>query len=290
MYSFATIGFFDGVHRGHQFLINRLTATAHASGLQSMVITFDRHPRQVVHADYVPQLITPLPEKLRLLELTGADRVEVLHFDSGMAGMSARQFMNDVLYSRLGVRRLMIGYDNRFGHNRAEGFDEYVEYGAEIGMEVVRNTPIDIDGMRVSSSLVRRLLTEGDVAEASRCLGRDFMIEGRVVHGFQVGRKMGYPTANIQPDCKEQIIPRTGVYATEVSVNGGDWRHAMLNIGDNPTFNRDRVTLEAHILDFDGDIYNNNIRVAFHRRIRDERRFANVEELQRQIKQDMKQI
>ena len=129
----ATIGFFDGVHKGHQFLINRLNEMAHRDGLKSMVITFDRHPRQVVHADYVPQLITPLNEKLRLLNLTGADRVEVLHFDKNMAVLSAHDFMLEVLHRQLGVSTLLIGYDNRFGHNRAEGFDDYVRYGKDMG-------------------------------------------------------------------------------------------------------------------------------------------------------------
>jgi len=157
---------------------------AHRDGLKSMVITFDRHPRQVVHADYVPQLITPLNEKLRLLNLTGADRIEVLHFDTNMAALSAHDFMLEVLHRQLGVGTLLIGYDNRFGHNRAEDFDDYVRYGHDMGINVVQNTPIDVEGMRVSSSLVRRLLAEGDVSAAATCLGRRFEIEGTVEHGI----------------------------------------------------------------------------------------------------------
>lgn len=282
----ATIGFFDGVHRGHQFVISRLCGMAREAGMQSVVITFDRHPRQVVHPDYVPQLITPAKDKLRLLARTGADRVEVLAFDTAMAHLTAREFMQKVLCDRLGVRRLLIGYDNRFGHNRAEGFADYAAYGREMGMEVVENTPVDVDGMRVSSSLIRRLIASGGVEEASRCLGRPFCMAGRVEHGYQEGRQLGFPTANIAPECREQIIPKTGVYAVRASVEGGPWLPAMMNIGTNPTFGRDRVTLEAHIIDFGGDIYGKMVRVEFCQRLRDERRFDSAEQLRRQLVED----
>ena len=282
----ATIGFFDGVHRGHQFVINRLRSMAGEAGMQSAVITFDRHPRQVVHPDYVPQLITPTPEKLRLLALTGTDRVEVLAFDAAMSQLTAREFMQRVLSERFGVRRLLIGYDNRFGHNRAEGFAEYAAYGREMGIEVIENTPIDVDGMRVSSSLVRRLIAAGDVAGAARCLGREFCMEGRVEHGFQEGRQLGFPTANIAPACSEQIVPKTGVYAVRTSVDGGPWLPAMMNIGTNPTFGRDRVTLEAHIIGFDGDIYGRTVRTKYVCRMRDERRFDSIDALRRQLETD----
>lgn len=282
----ATIGFFDGVHRGHQFVIGRLRDLAREAGLQSAVITFDRHPRQVVHPDYVPQLITPTPEKLRLLARTGADRVEVLAFDTAMSQLTAREFMRRVLLGRFGVRRLLIGYDNRFGHNRAEGFAEYAAYGREMGIEVIENTPVDVDGMRVSSSLVRRLIAGGDVAEAARCLGRAFCMEGCVEHGFQEGRQLGFPTANIAPACSEQIVPKTGVYAVRASIGGGPWLPAMMNVGTNPTFGRDRLTLEAHIIGFDGDIYGRTVRTEYVCRMRDERRFDSIEQLRCQLATD----
>lgn len=286
----ATIGFFDGVHRGHQFVIGRLVDMAGKLGMRSMVITFDRHPRQVVQPDYVPQLITPADSKLQLLRQTGADHIEVLPFDKEMASMSAREFMQHILYERLGVRRLLIGYDNRFGHNRAEGFDDYVRYGREIGIEVVHNEPVDIDGLRVSSSLVRRLLGEGNVAEASRCLGHAFRIDGIVEHGFGEGRHMGFPTANIAPRCKEQILPKAGVYAVYVRIDGeGKWMDAMMNVGCNPTFGRSRLTLEAHIINFSGDIYGKSISVDFVQRLRDERKFSSADELAAQLEADLKQ-
>lgn len=286
----ATIGFFDGVHRGHQFMIDSLTTMAHAEGRQSLVITFDRHPRQVVHADYVPQLITTTDEKLQLLNATAADRIEVLHFDTQMAQLSAYEFMRQVLHEKYGVAMLLTGYDNRFGHNRAEGFADYVRYGEEMGMKVLQNTPIDIDGLRVSSSLIRRLIVEGNITEASNCLGHPYSIAGSVAHGFQEGRRIGFPTANIVPESAEKLVPGNGVYATRVSVEGGEWMPAMLNIGTNPTFQRQQTTIEAHIIGFEGDIYGRKVRVEFGRKLRDEQRFESVEALQKQLETDKKEV
>lgn len=286
----ATIGFFDGVHRGHQFMIDSLTTMAHAQERQSLVITFDRHPRQVVHADYVPQLITTTDEKLQLLHATAADRIEVLHFDAQMAQLSAYEFMRQVLHEKYGVAMLLTGYDNRFGHNRAEGFDDYVRYGEEMGMKVLQNTPIDIDGMRVSSSLIRRLIVEGNITEASNCMGHPYSITGSVAHGFQEGRRIGFPTANIVPESAEKLVPGNGVYATRVSIEGGEWMPAMLNIGTNPTFQRQQTTIEAHIIGFEGDIYGRKVRVEFGRKLRDEQRFESVEALQKQLEADKKEV
>lgn len=286
----ATIGFFDGVHRGHQFMIDSLTTMAHAQERQSLVITFDRHPRQVVHADYVPQLITTTDEKLQLLHATAADRIEVLHFDAQMAQLSAYEFMRQVLHEKYGVAMLLTGYDNRFGHNRAEGFADYVRYGEEMGMEVRQNTPIDIDGLRVSSSLIRRLIVEGNITEASNCMGHPYSITGSVAHGFQEGRRIGFPTANIVPESAEKLVPGNGVYATRVSVEGGEWMPAMLNIGTNPTFQRQQTTIEAHIIGFEGDIYGRKVRVEFGRKLRDEQRFESVEALQKQLEADKKEV
>lgn len=286
----ATIGFFDGVHRGHQFMIDSLTTMAHAQGRQSLVITFDRHPRQVVHADYVPQLITTTDEKLQLLHATAADRIEMLHFDAQMAQLSAYEFMRQVLHEKYGVAMLLTGYDNRFGHNRAEGFADYVRYGEEMGMKVLQNTPIDIDGLRVSSSLIRRLIVEGNITEASNCMGHPYSITGSVAHGFQEGRRIGFPTANIVPESAEKLVPGNGVYATRVSVEGGEWMPAMLNIGTNPTFQRQQTTIEAHIIGFEGDIYGRKVRVEFGRKLRDEQRFESVEALQKQLEADKKEV
>ena len=196
--SVATIGFFDGVHRGHQFLISHVVETAREEGRQSMIITFDQHPREVLHADYQPRLLTPLQEKLYLLERTGVDVVAVLHFDVALSQLSARDFMHDLLLERLHVAKLFIGYDHRFGHNRVEGFADYVAYGREMGMEVVQNPVFELEGVNVSSTVCRRHVAAGEMEAASRCLGYPYRMGGRVVAGFQEGRKLGFPTANIQ--------------------------------------------------------------------------------------------
>ena len=286
----ATIGFFDGVHRGHQFLIDEVKTEAAKAGLQSLVITFDRHPRQVLQQSYQPQLLTTLDEKLRLLSLTGIDDIYVLHFTQDMAGLTAKEFMSQILHDKLNVRKLVIGYDNRFGHNRAEGFDDYVQYGRDLGIEVIQAHPFEISGVKVSSSVVRACLNGGEVEMAKRCLGRPFMLSGTVVRGFQEGRKMGFPTAILQT-AEGLLIPADGVYAVKVKVcDTGKWLPAMTNIGTRPTFHGTARTLETHIFDFDRDIYDAPMTVGFIRRIRGERMFDGEQALAEQLRKDEQEI
>lgn len=287
----ATIGFFDGVHRGHQFLIRHVRQVAAEAHLRSMVITFDRHPRQVLAQDYQPQLLSTLDDKLRLLEATGIDEVALLHFSHEMAALTARDFMQRVLRDQLNVRRLVIGYDNRFGHNRAEGFDDYVGYGRELGIEVIHNPAYMLNDIRVSSSVVRSLVGDGEVALANQCLGYPFTLGGTVAHGFGEGHKLGYPTANLDVADRNLIIPANGVYA--VSVRVGDdpaWRQGMMNIGVRPTFDNGGRTLEAHILDFSADIYGRPMTVAFRQRMRAEQRFNSPARLAAQLRQDERAV
>ena len=288
--SVATIGFFDGVHRGHQFLIDEVKTEAAKAGLQSLVITFDRHPRQVLQQSYQPQLLTTLDEKLRLLSLTGIDDIYVLHFTQEMAALTAKAFMSQILHDKLHVRKLVIGYDNRFGHNRAEGFDDYVRYGRDLGIEVIQAHPFEISGVKVSSSVVRAFLNGGEVEMAKRCLGRPFMLSGTVVSGFQEGRKIGFPTANLQT-AEGLLVPADGVYAVKVKVcDTGKWLPAMTNIGTRPTFHGTARTLETHIFDFDRDIYGAPMTVGFIRRIRGERMFDGEQALAEQLRKDEQEI
>ena len=203
----ATIGFFDGVHRGHQYLIRQVTDEAKATGMESTVITFDRHPRQVLQSDYIPQLLSTPDSKLLMLSKTGIDNAVVLHFDMEMASLSAEEFITRILKERLNVRKLIIGYDNRFGHGRAEGFADYVRYGKEAGMEVIHANAFTLYGYNVSSSVIRRFLQDGEVEMAEKCLGYPYTISGTVRKGFQEGRKLGFPTANIDPATVCQMIP-----------------------------------------------------------------------------------
>ena len=286
----ATIGFFDGVHRGHQYLIGQLKDLAAQRGMESMVVTFGCHPRQVVSTDWQPQLLSTTLEKRHALEQTGIDRLEVLQFDHQMAALSARAFMEQVLLGQLGVRLLLIGYDNRFGHNREEGFDDYVRHGRELGIEVVQAQPLIEQGVGISSSLVRRQLGQGDVAKAAHCLGRCYSLTGKVVGGERIGRQLGFPTANLQPDEPQKLVPATGVYAVRVALDDGteQWQ-GMMNIGTRPTFDGHVQTLEVHLFDFSGNLYDHRLTVQFVRRLRGEQHFPTPEALVAQLREDAKQ-
>ena len=274
----ATIGMFDGVHKGHQFVLRQVVACAGERGLQSMAITFDQSPRQ-------EQLLTPLDEKLRLITEAGIDHVEVLSFTPSLKTMTARQFMEQMLKEQLDVQVLLIGYDNRFGHLREEGFEDYVRYGRELGIEVI-GLPAEGD---VSSSRIRQLLVEGRIDEATKCLGHPYTMTGRVTHGEHVGTELGFPTANLLPNDSRQLIPANGVYAVRVSPltsQTSPLYKGMMNIGTRPTFNGDHQTLEVHLFNFDQDLYDQQLAVSFVSRLREERRFDSREALRTQLQKD----
>ena len=292
----ATIGFFDGVHLGHCHLINMLKKVARERSVQSCVITFDRHPRQVVQPEWCPDMLTTLDEKTQLLKATGIDRCEVLHFDREMASQSARDFMLHTLKERLGVSILVTGYDNRFGHNRAEGFEDYVRYGKEIGIEVIKGEELTVGSTNVSSSSIRRMLKEGNIEDATRCLGHEYQLTGTVVAGEHIGRTIGFPTANIRPNDSSKLIPANGVYAVDVwSESEEDYsksevitrRRAMLNIGTRPTFDGKATTIEVHIPGFKGNLYGKTLTISFISKIREERRFDSPEALVEQLNKDL---
>ncbi len=287
----ATIGFFDGVHRGHRYLIDNLVADARKEGLSSMAITFDEHPRKVLNSDFQPELLTTLEGKLTLLSKTGIDAAALLHFDKKLAALSARDFMEKILKERLNVRKLYIGYDHRFGHGRTETFEDYVRYGRELGIEVVHNKAFVLNGINLSSSVVRSLLREGEVEMAAQCLGYPYTLQGRVTEGCKVGRKLGYPTANLDTSQISQLIPAPGVYAVKVRLlNEMSFLHGMMNIGSRPTFGGEQQSLEVHIFHFEGDLYDNEILVSFFHRIRSERKFPSPEALVSQLKVDAEMV
>ena len=281
----ATIGMFDGVHEGHRFVLRQVVACAQQRGLQSMAITFDHTLR---HDD----VLTPLDEKLLLLSRTHIDKVEVLPFTAELKQMTARQFMEQVLKDRLGVKVLLTGYDNRFGHNREEGFDDYVRYGRELGIEVLQLPAapprgVAVRGGTISSSLIRKLLKEGAVSEASEALGYPYTIMGRVEHGEHIGTRLGFPTANLMPVDSQQLIPAPGVYAVKVRLEHSmELKHGMMNIGHRPTFDGVRQTLEAHIFQLHEDLYDQLLWVSFVARLRDEQRFDSIEALKEQLQRD----
>lgn len=287
----ATIGFFDGVHRGHRFLIDRVIEEAQRLGMSSAVITFDRHPREVLQTDYQPDLLSTLDEKLLLLSKTHVDNTVVLHFDASLAALTAHDFMRDVLQGQLKVRKLIIGYDNRFGHNRSEGFDDYVRYGKELGIEVIRADAFLPDDVRVSSSVIRTCLREGRVEDANRLLGYDYTIESRIVSGYQNGRKMGFPTANLDVTRCQQLLPASGVYAVLVRLKDSvGWKRGMMNIGHRPTFNGTTTSMEVNLFNFSGDLYGQELLVSFISKIRDEHKFDSIDALAEQLQHDKVQI
>lgn len=281
----ATIGFFDGVHLGHRFLIDEVKAAAAERGLPSAVITFPAHPRAVLQKDYQPRLLNSFEDKLRLLATTGVDYCIVLDFTVALSQLSAEDFLQ-ILATEWRVKGLVIGYDHRFGHDRRDGFTQYVHYGAQYGIEVLKAAAFDAGHTEVSSSEIRRLLHEGAVEQAAHLLTYTYSISGRIVSGYKVGRTLGFPTANIQPDDPMQLLPGIGVYAVWVEVEGE--RHkGMLYIGSRPTLdNGAQLSIEVHILHFSGDIYNDPIRVTFERFVRGDEKFDSLEALKAQLMRD----
>ncbi len=285
----ATIGFFDGVHRGHRFLLEQVKEEAAGKGLCPSVITFPTHPRQVLQPDFHPQLLSTPAEKLHLLEEAGIANCILLPFTAELSRLSAKEFML-LLRTEYNVRTLVIGYDHRFGHNRLESFKDYVRYGQELDIDIVQARAYTQENAKVSSSAIRELLSQGEVHTASRLLGYPYPLEGTVTDGYRVGRKIGFPTANLRVDHPFKLVPAEGVYAVKVEVEGQQ-HLGMLNIGHRPTLNNgaDR-SIEVHILDFAGDIYRQNIRIEFLRFLRPETKFASIEELISQIEKDKEAI
>lgn len=294
----ATIGFFDGVHKGHQFLLHQVMEVAKKVGGTAMCVTFDCAPRMVVERtkgrELSMQLLTTQTEKTLLLHQVGIEDVKMLHFTPEMVKMSAYVFMDKVLKQTMDVGVLVIGYDHRFGHNREEGFEDYVRYGEKLGIRVVQAQAYEEDFITVSSSLIRETLLQGRIADSRKLLGYDYFIDGVVVNGFKVGRKLGYPTANIEVP-KEKLIPCDGVYAVQAALNPsltlpqGEGKrnpplyNGMLNIGWRPTFNGNRRTIEVNLFDFDGNIYSEHITLRFIDFLRPEQKFESPEALIRQL-------
>lgn len=279
----ATIGFFDGVHSGHRWLIRQVKEVAAERCMQSLIVTFSNHPRRVVHPEFVPSLLTTVDEKVPLLQAEGVDEVKVLEFTPEMSLMSARDFMT-FLRDELDVSVLVMGYDHRFGHNGGT-MDEYEAWSREVGMELIRADVLP--ETKVSSSVCRALLNEGRVEEACQLLGHPYTLQGRVVRGHQVGQKLGFPTANLQTDI-HKLVPRRGVYAVWVLLDDGSRYKGMLNIGERPTIDdEEKITIEVNLLDFTGDLYGEQVTLSFVSFLRSEQKFDSRGELVNQIKRDL---
>jgi riboflavin kinase / FMN adenylyltransferase len=280
------IGNFDGLHLGHRALLERLTATARQHGLPPAVMTFEPHPRELFTPEQAPARLTSLREKLALLESCGIEEVFLLHFSRKLAGLTAEEFIERVLVQGLAARHLIIGDDFRFGKARAGDFAMLQASGLQHGFGVEAMHTIEIGGERVSSSAVRDVLGAGDLEHAARLLGRPYSIAGRVVHGDKIGRKLGFPTANIQ--LKRKRVALTGVFA--VTVSGLDKRHlpGAASLGVRPTLGLGlRPVLEVYLFDFDREIYGQHLTVHFLHKLRDEARYDSFEALTAQITRDV---
>lgn len=282
----AGIGFFDGVHRGHRFLIDRIRSTAAASGTRSAVVTFTNHPRALLHPEEPLRLINTAAEKVANLAATGLDACFMLDFTLAVRRLSAEAFIRDVLARRFHIATLLIGYDHRFGYDRAEGFADYVRHGRAHGVEVLPAPALDDGtGLHYSSSAVRRALEAGDVAQAAVLLGQPYRLAGTVIDGHHLGRTLGFPTANLCPTHPEKIIPAGGVYAVSATLPDGTVRPAMLNIGTRPTVadGEPQETLEAHVIGFEGNLYGQSLTLSFVQRLRDESKQPSLAALRAQL-------
>lgn len=288
----ATIGFFDGVHRGHKYLIEQLLSISKEKQLASAVITFPVHPRRVLDTEFQPALLCGYGEKLKRLSETGLDYCVSLDFTQEMSMLSARDFIQKVLKEELNVSVLLIGYDHRFGHNRTDAFEEYKRYGAEVGIEVIEAKELDF-GFNVSSSHIRRCLAQGDIEKVNDMLGYKYTISGQIVEGFKVGRTIGFPTANIKIWEDFKVVPALGVYAVRVHIES-DLYKGMLYIGNRPTLHDGGgISLEVNIFDFDEDLYGKTLSVEFLEFVRLDEKFPTLQDLVEQIhkdKQTVKQI
>ena len=285
----AAVGMFDGVHLGHQSLVGELFTASLRRDLVPTAFTFDRHPLSVVSPGREPRLLTPFHTKIRLLRQAGATDVGVLHFDDGLRRLTSAEFLH-MLRADYGVEMLLVGFNHRFGSDTDATFDHYAAIGAAEGIEVIRAAEFLLPGLdeKISSSAIRAALDRGDIAMANTMLGRPYSITGTVAHGRGIGHTIGFPTANVEPECPGLLIPAAGVYIARCVTNGNDHK-AIVNIGRCPTVtDGTRQTIEAHLIDFKADLYDTEMQVQFLSRLRDERKFPSLQALQAQLLADRK--
>lgn len=280
-----TIGTFDGVHIGHKKIIEKLTKNASTKNLESVILTFFPHPRMVLQKDSDIKLLNTLDEKIQLLEQSGLNTLIIHPFDKTFSELSAEEFVKQILIDKLNLKKIVIGYDHRFGKNRTAGIDELIVFGKKYGFEVEQISAQEIDEVSISSTKIRKALDNGEIALANSYLGYNYFFNAKVVEGKKLGRTIGFPTANLQVSEKYKLIPKTGVYVVEVFVDNHNFR-GMMNIGTNPTVSGKQQTVEVNILDFDQDIYGKDIRITLLQKIRDEQKFDSLEALKNQLTKD----
>jgi len=280
-----TIGTFDGVHLGHQKIIERVVTTARQEGLLATIFTFFPHPRMVVQHDKSLKLIHTLEEKKQLLQRLGVDLLVVQPFNEAFAQLTAEEFVSTILVQHLNVKKVIIGYDHRFGRNRTANINDMRLFGEKYGFAVEEISVQEVDEVSVSSTKIREALNKGDVTTAEHYLGTPYNLTGTVVHGLKLGRTLGYPTANIQVTEDYKLIPKDGVYAV-YSYIGARKVYGMMSIGKNPTIEGKGASIEVYFFDFNGDLYDRELTIYFLKYLREERKFSSVALLKKQLQDD----
>lgn len=281
-----TIGTFDGVHQGHRTILNEVIKHAKNASGESVLLTFEPHPRKLIFPEQPLKLLTPLKDKIQLIEEAGIEHIVVVPFTRDFSNLSSEDYIKDFLVSTIQPHTIVIGYDRHFGHDREGNIHMLKKYADAYNYEVFEISAKLIDEAAVSSTKIRQALEYGHVKEASRMLGRNYSLRGTVVKGAQIGRTIGYPTANVLPENSEQIMPGNGVYAIKAEVNGERY-NAMLNIGYRPTVSNElQLHIEANIFDFSGDIYGQQITLIFVEKLRDEQKFPSLDALKQQLGKD----
>ncbi|EFS96484.1 riboflavin biosynthesis protein RibF [Capnocytophaga ochracea F0287] len=280
-----TIGTFDGVHLGHQKIIERVVTTARQEGLLATIFTFFPHPRMVVQHDKSLKLIHTLEEKKQLLQQLGVDLLVVQPFNEAFAQLTAEEFVSTILVQHLNVKKVIIGYDHRFGRNRTANISDMRLFGEKYGFAVEEISVQEVDEVSVSSTKIREALNKGDVITAEHYLGTPYSLTGTVVHGLKLGRTLGYPTANIQVTEDYKLIPKDGVYAV-YSYIGARKVYGMMSIGKNPTIEGKGASIEVYFFDFNGDLYDRELTIYFVKYLREERKFSSVALLKKQLRDD----
>ena len=284
-YPVVALGNFDGVHLGHRAIMKAAMDRARAAGGISFAMTFDPLPSKLLFPDRAPRLILLPDDKLELLKISGIEGVIVVNFTREFSLIEPRDFVREYLVGKIGVREVVVGHSVNFGHNRAGNASVMVELGREFGFDTTVVGPVKQAGMEVSSTKIRELISAGDVRSAAKLLGRYHFLHGSVVRGRERGRTIGFPTANLASET--ECLPADGVYATRVVLDFGHYA-SITNIGMRPTFNEPERSIEAHIFDFNRDIYGHRIKLELIERIRGEKKFASAEELRQQIAQDLR--
>ncbi|MCD9576015.1 bifunctional riboflavin kinase/FAD synthetase [Flavobacterium soyae] len=280
-----TLGTFDGVHIGHKKILERITQNTENGKYESLVLTFFPHPRMVLQEKSEIKLLNTIAEKTKLLEATGIENLVIHPFNESFSRLTAEEFVHSILVNQFHIQKIIIGHDHRFGRNRTANIDNLIAFGAEYGFEVEQISAEEIQDVSVSSTKIRKALNEGNMELANEYLGYDYFLSGEIVKGKQLGRTIGFPTANIQIDEEYKLIPKNGVYVVKTLIDNLEI-FGMMNIGFNPTVNGQKQTIEVNLFDFDTDIYGKKIEVSLLRYLREEQKFGSVDLLKAQLNQD----